>query len=513
MNRDHMLERLRDAREPWDVVVIGGGATGLGCALDAASRGLKTVVLERSDFAGGTSSRSTKLMHGGVRYLRSGHFGLVAQSLGEREIVRRNAPGLVRELSFVIPVYRRGERAYYGTGLGLYEWLARRGGARGSRASVLSREETMARVPTLQARSLRGGVVYHDDQFDDARFALELARAATGLGAVAVNYARVSGFLRHAGRVAGVAAVDEETGAAMEIPSRAVVNAGGVFADAVRRLDDPAAVPMLRASRGAHVVVDRSFLPGDDAVMVPRTDDGRVVFLIPWRGRVLIGTTDNATDDVVADPSPTGAEVDFLIAHAGRYLANAPSRADVRSAFAGLRPLLAGRQARTASIARDHRVVVSPSGLVTVTGGKWTTYRRMAEDAITRALEAAGLPRVSARTARLPIGDGAVTESAIERCVLNSGTRGAESDPRNHPRVALLQEEAARFTRDEMARRVDDVLARRTRALFLDARAAAALAPPVAEAMAGVLGRDAAWVARQVAEFQARADTYVPDLD
>jgi len=509
MDRGHMLDRLRRERDSWDVVVIGGGATGLGCALDAAARGLKTALVERADFAGATSSRSTKLMHGGVRYLRSGHVALVAQSLRERELIRRNAPALVRELAFVIPAYRPGERAYYGAGLGLYDWLARRGGARSSRTRLLSRDEACRRLPTLRTQSLRGAVVYHDDQFDDARFALEVMRAATGLGAVVANYARVAGLLFHAGRVAGVGVVDEESGATIEVPAHVVINATGVFADVVRRLDDPAAAPMLCASRGAHIVVERAFLPGDDAVMIPRTDDGRVVFLIPWRGRVLIGTTDVATDDIGGEPAPDRDDVEFLIAHAARYLATPIARADIRSAFAGLRPLLLGKHSRTAALTRDHRVVVSPRGLVTVTGGKWTTYRLMAEDAVTRALEVAGFDRVPSRTASLAIGNGPVPASAIEQYALENS--GGHSNQSNQTRVALLLEaETTRFVREEMARRVDDVLARRTRALFLDARASAALARPVAEAMARALGRDAAWVERQTAEFEALARAYLP---
>ncbi len=504
-----MLDRLRREREPWDVVVIGGGATGLGCALDAAARGLKTALVERADFAGATSSRSTKLMHGGVRYLRGGHVGLVAQSLREREFVRRNAPALVRELAFVIPTYRPGERAYYGAGLGVYEWLARRGGARSSRTRLLSRDETCARLPTLRTQSLRGAVVYHDDQFDDARFALEVMRAAAGLGAVVANYSCVAGFLTRSGRVAGVGVVDQESGATIEVPARVVINATGVFADAVRRLDDPAAAPMLCASRGAHIVVERAFLPGDDAVMIPRTDDGRVVFLIPWRGRVLIGTTDVATDEIVGEPTASRDDVEFLIAHAARYLAAPPVRADVRSAFAGLRPLLIGKHARTAALTRDHRVVVSPRGLVTVTGGKWTTYRLMAEDAVTRALETGGLAPRPSRTAHLAFGNGPVPASPIEQYALENS--GGQSNQSTQTRAALpLEQETTRFVREEMARRVDDVLARRTRALFLDARASVALARQVAQAMARALGRDAAWVEGQVREFESLARAYLP---
>lgn len=495
MKRDANLSRLRDARTPWDVVVVGGGATGLGCAVDAASRGLATVLFERSDFASGTSSKSTKLIHGGVRYLRGGQVGLVAQSLRERERLRKNAPGWVREIDFLVPTQRIGSRAFYAIGLGLYDALS--GGAGATR--VLSRAGVSARVPGLAMEGLRGGVLYEDDQFDDARLALGLARTAAGLGAVILNYASVEGLLARDGHIAGVVVRDRETGSVLDVPARVVVNACGVHADDVRRMDDPVAAPLVRTSRGAHIVLDRTFLPGDTAVLIPRTDDGRVVFLIPWRGRVLVGTTDTACD-VIDDPVATPNDVEFLLAHAARVLARAPSRADVKSAFAGLRPLLAHGSGGTASLSRDHRVFVSTRGLVTIAGGKWTTYRSMAEDAVDRAVAAAGLTAPRSRTAALAIHGGetdAWSNDPLEQAAMGKEAAGIEA----FVRAAV---------RDDMARTVDDVLSRRSRALFLDARGSAALARTVATTMASELGRDAAWVESQTAAFNARAASWLP---
>jgi glycerol-3-phosphate dehydrogenase len=492
VNRDLMLARLRTASTPWDVVVIGGGATGLGCALDAVARSLRTVLVERFDFASGTSSRSTKLIHGGVRYLRGGHVGLVAQSLRERERLRRNAPGLVRKIEFLVPTRRPLARAFYAVGLGVYDALS--GGAGATR--VLSRTGVLERVPRLSPIGLRGGVLYEDDQFDDARLALALARTATDLGAVVVNHAPVEGLITEGGRVAGVVVRDRESGDVLEVPARVVINASGVHSDDIRRMDDSSAQPIIRTSRGAHIVIDRSFLPGDTAVLIPRTDDGRVVFLIPWRGRVLVGTTDTACD-VTDDPVALPEDVSYLLLHAGRVLANAPGASDVRSSFAGLRPLLAQGEGRTANFRRDHRVFVSPRGLITIAGGKWTTYRSMAEDAVDRAVAVAGLSAPPSRTASQPIHVGETdpwTNDALERAVM-----GLEDGPTG------VEEFVRAAVRDDMARTVEDVLARRSRALFLDARGSIALARRVAQAMAGELGRDGEWAENQASSFAAQA--------
>jgi len=475
--------------------VVGGGATGLGCAVDAASRGLSVALFERFDFASGTSSRSTKLIHGGVRYLRGGQIGLVAQSLRERERLRRNAPRLVREIDFLVPTRRRFGRAFYAVGLGLYDALS--GGAGATR--VLSRNAVHDRVPGLSMDGLRGGVLYEDDQFDDARLALGLARTASELGAVVVNYAAVESLLERGGRVAGVVVCDRETERRIEVPARVVINASGVRADSIRRMDDPNCVPIIRASRGAHIVLERAFLPGETAVLIPRTDDGRVVFLIPWRGRVLVGTTDTACG-VVDDPVATPDDVAFLLSHAKRVLARAPSLDDVKSAFAGLRPLLVKGSVGTASLSRDHRVFVSPRGLVTIAGGKWTTYRSMAEDAVDRAIAAGGLRAARSQTAAVAIRGGetdAWSNDPVERAAMG----GERIEMEDFVRAAV---------RDDMARTVDDVMSRRSRALFLDARGCTAIAHDVALAMARELNRDEGWIQSEARSFTALAARWIP---
>lgn len=490
-----MRAALDAARDPWDVLVIGGGATGLGCALDAVTRGFRTVLVEQFDFASGTSSRSTKLFHGGVRYLRGGHIHMVSQSLEARGHARRQAPALVRDLAFLVPAYRVGERLYYSAGLRLYDFLAHDNEAPRSRA--LSRADVLRLAPTLRPEGLRGGVLYHDDQFDDARFAIELARASAARGAVLLNYAAVTGLLYDGLRVAGAIVRDSERGDEIEVRARVVVNAAGVHADSVRRLRSPAAVPLLRFSRGAHIVLENSFLPGETAVLIPRTEDDRVVFLIPWRGRVLVGTTDTPVDEPSHEPFATRADVDYLLEHAARYLSRAPSRADVQSAFAGLRPLPAGK-GRSANVIRDHRVEVM-DGMVTIAGGKWTTYRLMAADAIDAAVRAgalnAGAAHPPASLTAPPESNARLESEVLSGAPLTSGSIG----------------EIERLTREEMARTVEDVLARRTRALFMDARSAATAAQAVAEVLARTLGRDLSWVNDQVHTFSALAKRYLPD--
>lgn len=493
MQRDEMRAKLLAAREPWDVLVIGGGATGLGCALDAAARGYRTALVEKFDFASGTSSRSTKLFHGGVRYLRGGQVALVKQSLRERGNARRQAPALVHETGFLVPSYRSGERFYYAAGLRLYSWLARDGHA--SRA--VSREEALRLAPTLRTQGLRGGVVYHDDQFDDARFALELARAAAWRGAVVLNYASVERLLVSGGRVAGAVVRDHEHGGHMEVRARVVINAAGVYADAIRRLSNEAAPPLLRISRGAHIVLDRTFLPGETAVLIPRTDDNRVVFLIPWRQRVLVGTTDTPMDAPSHEPHATPEDVDYLVEHAARYLSRAPARADVRSAFAGLRPLPAA-EGSTANVRRDHRVEVTP-GLVTICGGKWTTYRLMARDAVDSAAREAGLAAPAAAEPHA-LAEPPESNARLEAAILEG-----------NPFTPDDEREVERLAREEMACTVEDVLARRTRALFLDARRSVACARPVAEILARVLCRDEIWIEKQAETFAALAARYLPD--
>src|SRR5262245_26112597 len=387
MNRDQMIDALGSG--PWDVLVIGGGATGLGVAVDAQTRGYRTLLLEAHDFAKGTSSRSTKLVHGGVRYLQQGNVALVLEALRERGLMCRNAPHLVQNLAFVVPQYRWWEGPFYGIGLKLYDRLA--GKLNIARSRVLDRETTIERIPNVETDGLLGGVQYHDAQFDDARMAIALARTAADEGAVVVNYMPVVGLLKRGAAITGVIAEDRETGRRYELHASVVVNATGVFSDAVRRLDSNETEAIISPSQGVHLVLDRGFQPSDTAIMVPHTDDGRVLFVIPWHQRVLVGTTDTAMPHADIEPRALPDEVDFILRNASRYLDREPTRADVLSVFAGQRPLVqplsggAGR-GRTKSISREHSVIVSDAGLVTIVGGKWTTYRKMAQDTVDDAI-------------------------------------------------------------------------------------------------------------------------------
>jgi glycerol-3-phosphate dehydrogenase len=518
MDRSESLRRIRESPDGWDLIVVGGGATGVGIALDAASRGHDVVLLEQSDLGKGTSSRSTKLIHGGVRYLQQGNIPLVMEALKERGILRNNAPHLVRDLPFVVPNYKWWEAPFYGIGMRVYDVLAGRYGFGKSRN--LSREETIARIPTIETDGLNGGVVYHDGQFDDARLLVHLAMTAAEQGAALVSYARVTALSRDGdGIVNGVSARDEETGEAIEVRGKTVINATGPFADDLRRLDQPDAKPIIQPSQGVHVVLDRSFLPGEAAIMVPHTDDGRVLFAIPWHDRVLIGTTDTPVERATLEPVPLAEEVDFILAHARRYLEKDPERSDVMSVFAGIRPLVSAEDAEdTAAISREHAVRVSDSGLITIAGGKWTTYRRMAEDTVdiaqtmgdldarpcvTRQLNIHGFHRHAEKFGRLaPYGSDA---AEIEELIAT--TDGLDAVV--HPRLGLRRGEVVWFARAEMARTVDDVLARRSRALLLDARAAMEAAPEVADILARELRRPDGWVDEQVETFRSIAEGYV----
>lgn len=518
MNREDMLARLVDpAGPPWDVLIVGGGATGLGTAVEAASRGYRTALVEGADFAKGTSSRSTKLVHGGVRYLQQGNISLVLESLHERGLLLRNAPHLVRNLCFVVPSYDWWEGPFYGVGLKIYDRLAGKMGLAPSR--FLSRAETLDRIPTLEPERLRGGVLYEDAQFDDARLAVILARTVEDLGGVAVNYFKAVGLLKEGGLIRGVLARDEETGEEREVRAKAVVNATGVFADGLRRMDEPGAEPVLSPSQGVHLVLDRRFHPGECAILVPRTDDGRVLFAVPWLDRVVVGTTDTPVAEPSLEPRPLPQEIEFLLTHAARYLTRDPAPGDVLSCFAGLRPLVrASRAARTAALSRDHAIFTSPSGLVTITGGKWTTYRRMGEDAVSHAALVGGLDEWPSRTAELHL-HGWVESPDPRRPWREHGADApalarlaAEAPGWEEPLHVNLPYrvcEVAWAARQEMARTVEDVLARRTRALLLDARASAEVAPRVAEILAAELGRDDAWQRRQVEEYRELARGYV----
>jgi glycerol-3-phosphate dehydrogenase len=500
----------------FDIVIIGGGATGLGAAVDAASRGHSVLLVEQSDFAKGTSSRSTKLVHGGVRYLKQGNVSLVLEALRERGLLVRNAPHLVHSLAFVIPSYHWWEGPFYGIGMKVYDGLAGRLGLEPSR--WLTREDVISLLPNIEPEGLNGGVIYHDGQFDDSRLAVNLAQTAVENGASVLNHTRCLGLIKEAGHVAGVQLRDEEGGREFEVRARVVINATGVFADSIRRMDEAGAQPMLSPSQGIHFVLPREFLPGDTAIMIPKTDDGRVLFAVPWHGRIVVGTTDTPVANASLEPRALDEEIDFIFTQVSRYLTRDPAPSDVLSVFAGLRPLIKAEAGSTAALSRDHLISISDSGLITIAGGKWTTYRRMAEDVIDHAEMIGALDHRLCVTQNLAIHGSAAPEHGT---VGHLGSYGGDAegiralidtDPslgsRLHPALEHLHAEVVWHVRHEMARTVEDVLARRTRALLLDARAASESAESVARRMAAELGRGASWVASQTQSFQALAAGY-----
>jgi glycerol-3-phosphate dehydrogenase len=517
MRREEMLRKVRkraESQTPWDIAVIGGGATGMGVAVDAASRGLSVVLLEAHDFGKGTSSRSTKLAHGGVRYLEQGNIPLVMSALRERGRMRQNAPHLVHPLAFVVPNYRWWEAPFYAIGLKLYDLLAGRFSFGASR--LLSKEQTLERLPGLDPTNLRGGVLYYDGQFDDSRMLVHLAMTAADHGAALLNYCPATGItLGQDGRVNGVAARDSESGEELSIRARMVVNATGIFTDSIRRMADSKASQLMVTSQGIHLVFERSLLKGDTALMVPKTSDGRVLFVIPWHGHAVAGTTDTPVDAPSLEPSPLEAEIDFVLETAGRFFVRRPTRQDVLAVFVGLRPLVKG-EGKTSALSRDHLTHIDASGLLSITGGKWTTYRHMAEDAVNQAIVRGNLPQAECATADLRL-HGYTQDSAAlgELAVYGSDAeaiRALAQDPalaaQLLPALPYTAAEVVWAAREELARTVEDVLARRTRALFLNANAAIDLAEPVARLLATELGRDEAWIASQIAEFRALAQQY-----
>ena len=516
------MEAVSDESQVWDVLVVGGGATGLGVAVDAASRGYKVLLVEQSDFAKGTSSRSTKLVHGGVRYLAQGDVKLVFEALRERGLLLKNAPHLVRVQSFVIPAYSYFTKVFYGVGLTIYDVMA--GRLRFRKTGLLSRDAVTRRLPSIKQKGLKGGVEYFDGQFDDARLAINLAQTCADNGGVLLNYMSVEGLLKdRAGKVAGVKARDAESGREYTLKSKVVINATGVFVDAVLQMDAPGQHPLVRPSQGVHVVLDRSFLPGDSALMIPKTPDGRVLFAVPWHAHVLVGTTDTPLDKSSLEPAASEQEIDFILETAGAYLTKKPTRQDVLSVFAGLRPLAAPAQGTnsTKEISRSHKLIVSPSGLVTITGGKWTTYRKMAEETMDKAVAVGKLVPSSCVTAGLKIHghkEGyAVSGDAAPLAIYGSDAPGLqdlvterpELGQRLHASFPSTCAEVVWAVRHEMARTIEDVLARRLRILFLDARAAIDMAPKVASVMAAEQGHPLAWQQDQVTRFIELANSYL----
>lgn len=513
MNREEMIKRLD---EEWDVIIIGGGATGLGSAVDSASRGLKTLLVEQHDFAKASSSRSTKLIHGGLRYLQQGHIPLVLEALRERGRLCRNAPHLIYHRAFFVPSYHWWEGPFYGIGLKIYDMLAGKLGLEPSKH--LNRDETLSVLPTIEEKELRGGTIYYDGQFDDSRLAITLAQTAADQGASVLNYMKVIELIKEKGHVTGVVVEDRETSQTYRLKGKAIINATGIFSDEVRHLDDPKTHKIVQPSQGIHLVLDGSFLESETAILIPHTADGRVLFMVPWHDRVLVGTTDTAVDTPSLEPVAQEEEIDFVLKEAGKYLTRHPTRDDILSVFAGIRPLISETGSKeTSAISRNHSILVSDSGLITIAGGKWTTFRKMAEDVINKALIVGGFDEVPCKTVDLRLHGYLEGADPLDPWS-TYGTDGEKikallkEDPTLDqfldPKLPYLKGEIIWAVRHEMARTVEDFLSRRTRSLLLDAKLAIKVAPEVAALMAKELGKDKKWEEAQMASFSSLAENY-----
>jgi glycerol-3-phosphate dehydrogenase len=515
--RNVQLDQLAPGHAPWDVLVIGGGATGLGIALDATTRGYKTLLVEQSDFAKGTSSRSTKLVHGGVRYLAQGDIRLVREASIERGILHRNAPHLVKDQTFIVPVYTLFDRLKYTIGLKLYDRIA--GKLRLGPSTFISRSETISKLPGIETKNLRGGVLYHDGQFDDSRLAINLAQSIWENGGVAINYMKVMGLLKNSkGKLSGATLIDTENGNTYDVAAKSVINATGVFVDDILQMDRPGISRSICVSQGVHVVLDKKFFPASDALMIPKTSDGRVLFAVPWHEKVVLGTTDTPVEHASLEPTALDKEIDFILETAGAYLESKPTRADVLSVFAGLRPLAAPQHGgqKTKEISRSHKIIVSDSALFTILGGKWTTYRKMGQDMMDRVEKDLQWKHRDPHTADLHIhgfneqinwADPLYfygSDAPLLRAQMNGDANTWISEDLH---IHKTQVEWA--VQHEMARTLEDVLSRRTRCLFLDARESRRIAPEVATIMMRLLKKDAAWRDAQVSSFNKLTEQYI----
>jgi glycerol-3-phosphate dehydrogenase len=512
-------EALKTVDTFWDIAIIGGGATGVGVAVDAASRGYKTILIEKYDFAKGTSSKSTKLVHGGVRYLANGDVKLVYSALKERGLIFQNAPHVSFVQGFVIPSYTLFSKLKFLIGLKAYDWLA--GKLRIGKSTLLSKKEVIEKLPKIKTKGLQGGIQYFDGQFDDARLAVNLAQTAIEHGATVLNYADVVSIEKDSNnKVSGLTFVDRETGEHHSINAKSVINATGIFVDDILKLDTDTHKNLVRPSQGTHIVIDKKFLGNDDALMIPETSDGRVLFGVPWHGKVLLGTTDTPLNEHQIEPTPMEEEIDFILKTADQYLENAPTRQDVLSVYAGLRPLAAptnGDANNTKEISRDHKLIASDSGLITITGGKWTTYRKMAEETVDLAIRSAGLPAKECRTHHLPIhgftkekhaGHWQVYGSDFE-AIQQLSEQNPELKEKLHDSFEFIAAEVVWACREEMVRKVEDFLARRVRFLLLDAKASLEAAPTVAKIMARELNKPEEWIEKEINDYKNLVDNYL----
>jgi glycerol-3-phosphate dehydrogenase len=516
-DRNTALNRLADSTVQWDLLVIGGGATGLGIALDASVRGYKTLLVEGADFAKGTSSRSTKLVHGGVRYLAQGNVQLVREACTERGLLCQNAPHLVRNQTFIIPVYNKWDRIKYTIGLKVYDWIAGRLSL--GRSKFISRHETLQALPGIRQIGLLGGVLYHDGQFDDSRLAINLAQSIIEQNGCAINYMKVTGLLKNKdGKVEGAFTHDQETGKTYKVNAKAVVNATGVFVDDILEMDNAAAPKSICVSQGVHLVLDKKFLPTDHALMIPETSDGRVLFAVPWHDKLVIGTTDTPVENASLEPKALEKEINFILDTASAYLLKKPSRNDVLSVFAGLRPLAAPKQGqqKTKEISRSHKIIVSPSNLFTILGGKWTTFRRMGQDMVDRIEKQLHWEHKKSGTAHLHI-HGYNTKVdwndpfyfyGSDAAFITHGLNGSKTQWISES-LKIHEKQVRWAVKHEMARTVEDVLSRRTRALLLDAEESIRICHEVATIMAPLLNKGNDWIHEQVKSYTRLAHQYI----
>lgn len=517
MNRDVVIEKIKDEKA-WDVIVIGGGASGLGIALESTTRGYSTLLIEQSDFAKSTSSKSTKLVHGGVRYLAQGNIALVREASIERGILSKNAPHLVKNQTFIIPVYNWWSRLKYTIGLKLYDWIS---GRLSLGPSVfISRKKVLEKLPGIISKNLYGGVLYHDGQFDDARLAINLAQTIFDNGGYAINYMEVIDLIKEEEKVCGVKVFDVENNEHHTIKSKSVINATGVFVDNILQMDKPGAEKNIAASQGIHLVLDKKFFPGDDAMMIPETSDGRVLFIVPWHNKLLMGTTDTPVKNISLEPIALETEIQFILQTASAYLTVAPARKNVLSVFAGLRPLAAPKEegSSTREISRSHKILVSNSQLFSIIGGKWTTYRKMGEDMIDKIEKELDWENISSSTASLPIHGYTEKanqddqlyyygsdEPAIRKLIEETGNKCVSE------KLHVDKAQVIWAVREEMARTVEDVLSRRTRSLLLDAKESIRMAPVVAKVMAGEMDKNESWIEEQIKKYNDVAKNYVID--
>tara|TARA_B100001057_G_scaffold381057_1_gene386846 strand:- start:2633 stop:4180 length:1548 start_codon:yes stop_codon:yes gene_type:complete len=514
MNRTTSIAKL-DKVLKWDIVIIGGGASGLGIAVDASKRGYKTLLLEKHDFAKGTSSRSTKLIHGGVRYLQNGDITLVIESLKERGILKRNAPHLVQDLSFVIPTYDWWASPFYGIGMKIYDMMAGKLGL--GKSVIISKEETEKLIPNVNKKGLRGGVIYHDGQFDDSRMAITLAQSADSNKTSLLNYCSVESLIKEDGEIKGVNFIDLINSKKYQVKSKVVINATGVFAEEIIRMDQPEIKKMIQPSQGVHIVLEKRFLKGKHAILIPQTSDGRVLFAVPWKNYVVVGTTDTQIKNSSAEPKALAQEVDFILKNASKYMTNKPKPDDIKSVFAGLRPLAAtSNKKSTKEVSRSHKIDISPSGLISVLGGKWTTYRKIAEDAIDAAISINKLKKKKCKTERVKLfgfkknvdwSDPMHVYGSLKKQIESMGSKNDNKSLSNKFYISnnMIQWSIIH----EMAISLEDVLARRTRCIFLDSRESMRIAPIVAKKMAEVLEEDQNWIDMELKKFNKLIKNYM----